>query len=375
MKAKILITNFFCGSLQIGLMLLVTALAAVQSPAEPAARKLDVRFTGIFDGRALFQVQGTSIPGGAPAAPVYCTLSEGQKEGEIEVLSLDVKAEVVKIRVADEVRTLSLNHDGIAPHGSQVATPSSSATGTIGTALQVQAGSSEPSLDISRGVQVVVIGPREKSQSRTPRDSASSLAGSAIPSGVPPVLAGNPAFLAPPPKADVAPTPVLAPALVPLVTTPPATTSALAMKAAEMRSFSTAAKLISPPKLVVQQVAAIRSVSTPAPPPPNTLSMITPPRVQVNPAEINPPTAAIQPSPVPPLPPIWSDGPGPLNLQQPPPVIYNPNLQSFLAITTPGNPSVQGTSISGAVLGHMTGLPVMPPLPGRPQLPPLPGTR
>jgi hypothetical protein len=61
--------------------------------------------------QVLFKVQMPPKPG-EPAREMSCVMSEGERQGEVEVLEIDDKAWTVKFRNHGIVQTLNLKNDG-----------------------------------------------------------------------------------------------------------------------------------------------------------------------------------------------------------------------------------------------------------------------
>ena len=112
----------------------LTAAAGAASSPEPTAQPATVKLTGVTavlgHKQALMLVQEPAGAGQPPAPERSCILSEGQAQGPIEVLEIDVKAGRVKIINSGVPMELSLIRDGlelpVAPAPAPPATASAS---------------------------------------------------------------------------------------------------------------------------------------------------------------------------------------------------------------------------------------------------------
>src|SRR6266404_578456 len=114
----------------------VFGLKSPPPPADPEANKppppkiIPTGITTILGGkRALFKVQMPAHPP-EPAKEQSFIMTEGQREGQIEVLEIDEKAGSIKLNDYGTVVTLSLEKDGAKPQpGPPVGIPTPSAVG------------------------------------------------------------------------------------------------------------------------------------------------------------------------------------------------------------------------------------------------------
>ena len=89
----------------------------IEEPGPPKPPPANITLTGITDvlGRKLALLEWVEpvIPGQpANTKKNYSTLTEGQREGQIEVLEIDVKAGTVKVNNYGETKTLSFKDNG-----------------------------------------------------------------------------------------------------------------------------------------------------------------------------------------------------------------------------------------------------------------------
>jgi len=100
-------------------------------PTNPPTQVPKITLTGITTvtggPRALLQAMVPGAKPGEAAKPEYMVMAEGQREGNIEVLQIDPKAELVKINDYGEIVTLSFEKDAKpATTGAVTATPRTS---------------------------------------------------------------------------------------------------------------------------------------------------------------------------------------------------------------------------------------------------------
>lgn len=87
--------------------------ATIVDPAPPPLPRITLQgvTTLLCRGQVLFKIHMPSKPG-EPAREISCVLSEGERQGEIEVLEIDEKAGTVKFSNHGTVQTLNLKTDG-----------------------------------------------------------------------------------------------------------------------------------------------------------------------------------------------------------------------------------------------------------------------
>jgi hypothetical protein len=85
-------------------------------PAEPPKPPVNITLTGIttlFGKKRCFVTVMTAPKAGAPAAPESKMLSEGERDGGIEVVSIDEKAGTVNLKDGDSAVTVSFDKNGV----------------------------------------------------------------------------------------------------------------------------------------------------------------------------------------------------------------------------------------------------------------------
>jgi hypothetical protein len=106
--------------------------APVEQPPPPANIKLTGISTLWGDKRAMLMVQDTSGPGKPDLSYI---LREGQRDGQVEVLSIDDKNGIVKVKNAGVVSSLSFDQNGIKVAGLPVPPPAGSSVARPPNAL------------------------------------------------------------------------------------------------------------------------------------------------------------------------------------------------------------------------------------------------
>jgi hypothetical protein len=89
----------------------------VPTPDLPVVILPKLMLVGIttFDRKcALLRVR-TPASSGVPATEWSCTLAEGQRSGEVEVLQIDEKAGSVKVNIGGAIMVLTFEKNGLAP--------------------------------------------------------------------------------------------------------------------------------------------------------------------------------------------------------------------------------------------------------------------
>jgi hypothetical protein len=83
--------------------------------APPTPQMPDIWLNGLTDILGKKQVMmKVRFPSKPPKEESYI-LTEGQREGDIEILAIDVKAGTVKVKIFDQIRELSLEVNGVKP--------------------------------------------------------------------------------------------------------------------------------------------------------------------------------------------------------------------------------------------------------------------